>query len=67
VTPSTIPSAVSDLEAYVDAASRLVGLDIAPEHRPGVIAIFRRLATMAALVATHAPDVLDESVPGEGA
>jgi hypothetical protein len=67
VTPSTPPSALSDLETYVDAASRLVGLDIAPEHRPGVIATFRRLARMAALVVPPAPDALDESVPGEGA
>jgi len=39
-----------DIEAYVDAASALVGAAIDPAYRPGVILNMRRVAEMAALV-----------------
>jgi hypothetical protein len=39
-----------DIEPYVDAAAALVGLDLDPEHRPGVILNMERIAAMAALV-----------------
>ena len=40
----------SDIEAYVDAAARLVGLPLDPAHRPGVVVNLERIAAMAALV-----------------
>ena len=36
-----------DIEAYVDAAAALMGLPIAPEHRPGVLHYFALAASMA--------------------
>ena len=39
-----------DLEAYVDAATGLIGLPLDPAHRPGVILNLQRIAEMAALV-----------------
>ena len=39
-----------DVAAYVDAASRLIGLQIDPAHRPGVVANMARNAQMAALL-----------------
>jgi hypothetical protein len=39
-----------DAEAYVDAASAAIGLTIAPELRPSVVANFRQIADTAALV-----------------
>jgi len=39
-----------EVEAYVDAASVLIGLRLDPAHRPGVIANMQRNAQMAALV-----------------
>ncbi len=39
-----------DAEAYVEQASRLVGVAIAPDHRPGVIENMAILAQVAALV-----------------
>jgi hypothetical protein len=41
-----------DLDAHIDAASALVGLEIAPEHRPGVRAFLGIAADMAALLDT---------------
>ena len=38
-----------DVEAYVDAAARLVGLPLDPAHRPGVVVNIGRIAQMAAL------------------
>jgi hypothetical protein len=38
-----------DAEAYVDAASKLVGLPLDPVHRPGVVTNLERIAQMAAL------------------
>jgi 1-carboxybiuret hydrolase subunit AtzG-like protein len=39
-----------DIEAFVDAAARLVGLPLDPAHRPGVVLNFGRIAQMAELV-----------------
>ncbi len=39
-----------DAERYVDAAAALIGLTIAPELRPGVVANFKQIADTAALV-----------------
>jgi hypothetical protein len=39
-----------DVEAYVDAAAKLVGLPLGLEHRPGVVLNLERVAQMAALV-----------------
>ena len=39
-----------DAEAYADAAAALVGLPLAPAHRPGVVLNLERIAQMAALV-----------------
>ena len=40
-----------DAEAYLDAAAAALGLPIAPEHRPGVLANLERIAGMARLLA----------------
>jgi hypothetical protein len=37
-------------EAYVDAAAALLGLPLAPEHRPGVLGFFALAAAMADVV-----------------
>lgn len=42
--------APADLEAYVDAAARIVGVPLADAHRPGVVLALHRLAASAALV-----------------
>jgi hypothetical protein len=39
-----------ELGAYVDEAAKLIGLPIAPEHRPGVIQFLGGLLGQAALV-----------------
>jgi hypothetical protein len=39
-----------DIEAYVDAATALLGLPIDPAHRPGIVLNLRRIADLAALV-----------------
>ncbi|HYM03227.1 MAG TPA: DUF4089 domain-containing protein [Stellaceae bacterium] len=39
-----------DAEQYLDAAAAAIGLTIAPEHRPGVLANLQSVAAMAALV-----------------
>ena len=39
-----------DIEAFVEAAARIVDLPLAPEHRSGVVMNFRRIAAMARLV-----------------
>ena len=36
--------------AYVDAAAKFIRLEIAPAHRPGVIANMERIAGLARLV-----------------
>lgn len=40
----------SDLGAYADAAAAVIGLPIAPEHRPGVIQFLGVVLGAAALV-----------------
>jgi hypothetical protein len=44
------PADPAALAAYVDAAARALDLPIAPDHLPGVVANFQRLAVAAALV-----------------
>lgn len=39
-----------DLGAHVDGASKLIGLPILPEHRPGVIQAMAVIAAAAAVV-----------------
>jgi hypothetical protein len=39
-----------DLGAHVDGASKLIGLPIFPEHRPGVIQAMAVIAAAAAVV-----------------
>ena len=39
-----------DAERYVEAAAAAIGLTIAPELRPGVIASFKQIADTAELV-----------------
>jgi hypothetical protein len=47
-----------DVPAYVDAASKLIGLPLDPAHRAGVIANMQRNAQMAAVV-FGAPEPVD--------
>ena len=39
-----------DIERHVDATAALIGLPLAPEHRPGVLSYFALAAKLAALV-----------------
>ena len=39
-----------DIEAFVEAAVRIVDLPLAPEHRSGVVMNLQRIAAMARLV-----------------
>ena len=52
-----------DADAYVEQASRLVGLTIAPEHRPGVAGNMALIARMADLVMGLPLAVEDEPAP----
>ena len=52
-----------DADAYVEQASRLVGLPIAPEYRPGVAANIGLIARMADLVMGLPMAVEDEPAP----
>jgi len=38
------------IETYVDGTAALLGLPLAPAHRPGVLGFFRLAASMAAVV-----------------
>jgi hypothetical protein len=40
----------ADIERHVDATAALLGLPLAPEHRPGVLGFFALAASMAAVV-----------------
>lgn len=51
------------IEQYVDAASAAVGLPIKPEHRPGVLENFARLAQLAAVVNEFPLTPEDEPAP----
>ncbi len=37
----------ADIERHVDATAALIGLPLAPDHRPGVIRYFQLAASMA--------------------
>jgi len=51
------------VEQYVDAAAAALALPIAPEHRPGVIENFSRLAMLAAVVNEFPLGAEDEPAP----
>lgn len=51
----------TELEAYVDASAALMGLPIAPEHRPGVLRYMALAAGLAQRVTDFPLDVTDES------
>ncbi len=48
-----------DVAAYVDRAAAIIGLEIAPEHRPGVV---QQLAGTLALAALIMDFPLDDTV-----
>jgi hypothetical protein len=50
-----------DFEAFVDAQSALLGLPIAPEHRPGVVRYLQLVASIAPRVMDFALTPADES------
>jgi hypothetical protein len=51
-----------DIANYVDRAAAVVGIMIAPEHRPGVIVNFQRTAEIARLVTEFAlPDDIESA------
>ena len=52
-----------EIESYVDAAAAALALELKPEHRPGVIQNFTRLAQMAALVNEFPLTPEDEPAP----
>jgi hypothetical protein len=53
---------MDDIEAYVDRAAALIGLSLAAEHKPGVVANLGRTAAIAKLV-TEFP-LPDDVEPG---
>jgi hypothetical protein len=57
-TPPALPITPEAAEAFMDAASPMVGLTIPPKCRAGVIANLQRTAAIAAFVLAHplAPD-----------
>jgi hypothetical protein len=50
-----------DFEAYVDAQCALLGLPLAPEHKPGVVRYLELAASMAPRVMDFALTPADES------
>jgi hypothetical protein len=50
-----------DFERYVDAQAELLGLTIAPEHRPGVVRYLQLVAGIAPRVMDFPLHVADES------
>lgn len=50
----------AQIEACVDATAAALGLELAPEHRPGVLHYFALAASMAELVNSHALTHADE-------
>lgn len=50
----------ADIERHVDATAALLGLPLAPEHRPGVVTYFGLVTRMAALVNDLELTPLDE-------
>ena len=66
----------ADLGACIDSTAALIGLPLAPEHRPGVLRYFGIAASLAALVMEHPLSPEDEPAalfvpvsppPGDGA
>jgi hypothetical protein len=51
------------IDTYVDAAAQLLGLPVAEEHRPGVVANFTVLMAQAALVLEFSLDDRAETAP----
>ncbi len=41
---------MSEIEGYIDRTAELINLPLEPEHRPGVIVNFERIAAIAQLV-----------------
>jgi Protein of unknown function (DUF4089) len=39
-----------DIEAFVTAAARIIGVPLAPKHQPGVVMNLQRITAMARLV-----------------
>lgn len=52
-----------EIEALADAAAAALQLDIAPEHRPGVLHYLALAAGYAELVAAHSVTIADEPAP----
>ena len=52
-----------DPPSYLNAAAAAVGLEIAPEHRPGVIANLERIAAMAEMVMSFPLPEAEEPAP----
>jgi len=52
-----------DAAAYVAAASDFIGLEIAPAHRPGVVANMERIGGLARLVMEFPLSDEDEPAP----
>lgn len=48
--PPRFPLTDDEIAAYVDAAAAMLGLPIAPAHRPGVLRYFALAARMAAVI-----------------
>ena len=51
------------IEKYVNAAAQALDLNLKPEHRPGVLENFTRLAQLAALVNEFPLTPEDEPAP----
>ncbi len=56
-----MPLDAATIERHVDAAAALLGLPLAPEHRPGVLRYFALAAEMADAVNALPLTVHDES------
>ena len=56
-----MPMDLDAIERHVDATAALLGLPLAPEHRPGVLRYFALAADMAAEVNALPLTVHDES------
>jgi 1-carboxybiuret hydrolase subunit AtzG-like len=52
-----------DPESYLTAAAAAIGLEVAPEHRPGVILNLERIAGLAELVMAFPLPEAEEPAP----